>query len=83
MMTSAFPFLILFSGGVSSGERYRAKFGERRSLWLGHESVDATHGYVEADLTMTENALGKLTPAGSVPGPFKPAVKLLACLEAL
>ncbi|MCX6605915.1 MAG: site-specific integrase [Acidobacteria bacterium] len=53
------------------------------ALWLGHESVETTHGYVEADLTMTENALGKLTPAGSAPGRFKPADKLLAFLEAL
>ena len=53
------------------------------ALWLGHESVETTHGYVEADLTMMESALGKLTPAGSVPGRFKPADKLLAFLEAL
>lgn len=53
------------------------------ALWLGHESVETTHGYVEADLTMTENALGKLTPAGSAPGRFKPADKLLAFLENL
>jgi len=53
------------------------------ALWLGHESVETTHGYVEADLTMMENALGKLTPAGSVPGRFKPADDLLAFLTAL
>jgi integrase/recombinase XerD len=27
------------------------------ALWLGHESVETTHGYVEADLTMMENAM--------------------------
>jgi hypothetical protein len=32
---------------------------------------------------MMENALGKLTPAGSVPGRFKPADDLLAFLTAL
>ncbi|MCX6606410.1 MAG: tyrosine-type recombinase/integrase, partial [Acidobacteria bacterium] len=53
------------------------------ALWLGHESVETTHGYVDADLTMTENALGKRRPAGSAPGRFKPADKLLAVLEAL
>lgn len=53
------------------------------ALWLGHESVETTHGYVEADLTTKENALDKLTPAGSVRGRFKPADKLLAFLEAL
>ncbi len=53
------------------------------ALWLGQESVETTHGYVEADLTMMENALGKLAPAGSVPGRFKPADDLLAFLAAL
>lgn len=53
------------------------------ALWLGHESVETTHRYVEADVTMMENALGKLAPAGSVPGRFKPADELLAFLTAL
>ena len=53
------------------------------ALWLGHESVETTHGYVEADLTMMENALGKLAPAGAAPGRFKPADELLAFLATL
>ena len=53
------------------------------ALWLGHESVKTTRGYVEADLTMMENAVGKLAPAGSVPGRFTPADELLAFLAAL
>ncbi len=53
------------------------------ALWLGHESVETTHGYVEADLTMMENAVGKLAPAGATPGRFKPADELLAFLTAL
>jgi site-specific recombinase XerD len=53
------------------------------ALWLGHESVETTHGYVEADLTMMENAMGKLAPAGAGPGRFKPADELLAFLTAL
>ena len=53
------------------------------ALWLGHESVETTHGYVEADLTMMENALAKLTPAGSAPGRFKASDDLLAFLAAL
>lgn len=53
------------------------------ALWLGHESVETTHGYVEADITMLENAVGKLAPAGTGPGRFKPADKLLAFLTAL
>jgi integrase/recombinase XerD len=53
------------------------------ALWLGHESVETTHGYVEEDLTMMENAVVKLEPAGTSPGRFKPADELLAFLAGL
>ena len=53
------------------------------ALWLGHESVQTTHGYVEANLAMLENALGKLAPAGSAPRRFKPDDELLAFLATL
>jgi integrase/recombinase XerD len=53
------------------------------ALWLGHESVETTHGYVEADLTMMESAMGKLTPAGSAPARFKASDDLLAFLGTL
>ena len=53
------------------------------ALWLGHESVETTHGYVEADLTMMEHAMGKLAPAGSAPGRFKAPDDLLAFLATL
>jgi integrase/recombinase XerD len=36
------------------------------ALWLGHESIQTTHGYIEADLAIKEQALQKLAPAGSV-----------------
>lgn len=55
----------------------------RDRTWLGHESVETTHGYVEADLTMMENALGKLAPAGSAPGRFRASDDLLAFLATL
>jgi site-specific recombinase XerD len=32
------------------------------ALWLGHESIDTTHMYLQADLTMQEQALEKLDP---------------------
>jgi integrase/recombinase XerD len=32
------------------------------ALWLGHERVETTHVYVEADLAMKERALGNLSP---------------------
>jgi integrase/recombinase XerD len=53
------------------------------ALWLGHESVETTHRYVEADLTMMENAMEKLTPAGSAPPRFKASDDLLAFLATL
>jgi len=53
------------------------------ALWLGHESVETTHGYVEADLTMMEKAMGKLTPAGTAPDRFRASDDLLAFLAAL
>jgi integrase/recombinase XerD len=32
------------------------------ALWLGHESIETTHVYLQADLAMKEEALGKLDP---------------------
>jgi hypothetical protein len=32
------------------------------ALWLGHESIETTHVYLEADLAAKERALQKLTP---------------------
>jgi integrase/recombinase XerD len=32
------------------------------ALWLGHESIETTHVYLQADLTMQERALEKLDP---------------------
>jgi integrase/recombinase XerD len=53
------------------------------ALWLGHESIETTHVYVEADLATKERALAKLAPAeGTVPR-FKPADSLLAFLDSL
>jgi hypothetical protein len=34
------------------------------ALWLGHESIETTHIYLEADLKTKERALENLTPAG-------------------
>ncbi|NOT54376.1 MAG: tyrosine-type recombinase/integrase [Deltaproteobacteria bacterium] len=34
------------------------------ALWLGHESMQTTHGYLEADLATKEQVLEKITPAG-------------------
>lgn len=46
------------------------------ALGLGHESIETTHVYVEADLAAKERALAKLTPAeGTVS--LKPADSVL------
>jgi integrase/recombinase XerD len=53
------------------------------ALWLGHESLDTTHMYIQADLKTKEQALEKLQPVeGGFPR-FKPDDALLAFLSAL
>jgi site-specific recombinase XerD len=53
------------------------------ALWLGHESIQTTHIYLEADLAMKEKSLAKTTPHEGSPGAYKPADALLAFLKAL
>ncbi|MGH9765400.1 MAG: tyrosine-type recombinase/integrase, partial [Blastocatellia bacterium] len=53
------------------------------ALWLGHESIETTHTYIEADLAMKEKALEKTTPHASRNMRFKPSDSLLRFLEAL
>jgi hypothetical protein len=53
------------------------------ALWLGHESLETTHGYVQADLQMKERALAKVAPVGGVLSRFKPDDALLAFLATL
>lgn len=55
------------------------------ALWLGHESLETTHVYVEADLATKERALDKLAPAvpAGTPARYRPNDKLLAFLAAL
>jgi integrase len=53
------------------------------ALWLGHESPQTTHQYVEADLRMKEAALNKV---GGVPveaSRYKPKPSLLEFLDKL
>lgn len=53
------------------------------SLWLGHESVETTHVYLEADLAMKEKMLAKTTAHEGTPGVYRPPDVLLAFLKAL
>jgi integrase/recombinase XerD len=53
------------------------------ALWLGHESVETTHVYLEADLAMKEKSLAKTTAHDGTPGVYKPPDALLGFLKAL
>ena len=53
------------------------------ALWLGHESVETTQIYLDADLTIKEQALARTTPPDCAPGRFKPDDALLAFLKEL
>jgi integrase/recombinase XerD len=54
------------------------------ALWLGHESVETTQIYLDANLAMKEQALAKTTPVTTrTAGRFQPDDKLLAFLKGL
>lgn len=53
------------------------------ALWLGHESLETTHIYLEADLTTKQAALSKLADPGTTVRRFKPDDALLSFLSGL
>src|SRR2546422_3124612 len=53
------------------------------ALWLGHESVETTHIYLEATLAMKEQALAKTTPPQGKLGRYQPGDELLNFLNSL
>ena len=54
------------------------------ALWLGHESVETTQVYLDANLALKERALAKTTPAKMKTAVrYRPGDKLLAFLKAL
>ena len=53
------------------------------ALWLGHESVETTQIYLEANLAMKEEILAKTVPPGGKPGCYRPGDELLAFLKNL
>jgi hypothetical protein len=46
------------------------------ALWLGHESIETTHVYLETDLAMKEKALEKLEP---IRGPGSGSAPMIPC----
>ncbi len=53
------------------------------ALWLGHESVETTLMYLEADTAMKEQILKKITPFNSHTSRYVPDDKLLSFLRSL
>jgi site-specific recombinase XerD len=53
------------------------------ALWLGHESMETTQVYLDADLAMKEKALARLEPMGKKPRRYKADDALLSFLKSL
>ena len=53
------------------------------ALWLGHESPSTTHMYIEADLTMKEQALARVQPPDVLAARYLPSEPLIDFLRAL
>ena len=54
------------------------------ALWLGHESIETTQMYLDANLALKEAALAKTAPANAPsPGRYRPEDQLLAFLKGL
>jgi len=53
------------------------------ALWLGHESIETTQMYLDADLSMKERALARTAPLRAGPTRYRPEDSVLAFLTAL
>ncbi len=53
------------------------------ALWLGHESVETTQMYLDADLTLKERALARTAPVPAATRRYRPSDALLAFLTSL
>ena len=53
------------------------------ALWLGHESVETTQVYLDANLAMKEQALAKTALPEGKPGRYRPDDQLMAFLKGL
>ena len=53
------------------------------ALWLGHESIETTQIYLDADLDLKEKILARTIPFDSKPGGFRPDNRLLTFLNQL
>ena len=53
------------------------------ALWLGHESVETTQIYLDANLAIKEAVLAKTMPPEGKPGRYRADDELLAFLQTL
>ena len=53
------------------------------ALWLGHESVETTQIYLDANLALKEKALARIKPLHVKAGRYRPTDSLLRFLNAL
>ena len=53
------------------------------AIWLGHESLDSTQIYLDANLALKEEILAKTNPFPGKPTRYRPDDRLLAFLKAL
>lgn len=53
------------------------------ALWLGHESIETTQIYLDADLSTKERALARTAPLRAGPGRFRASDALLTFLSGL
>jgi len=53
------------------------------ALWLGHESVETTQVYLDADLALKEKVLAKTNPIKSKRRFYRPDDELLGFLKTL
>jgi site-specific recombinase XerD len=53
------------------------------ALWLGHESIETTQVYLDANLALKQEVLDRTTPPNGRPGRYRPDDRLLAFLKGL
>ena len=53
------------------------------ALWLGHESVETTQIYLNANLALKEEILAKTNPVNGKPGRYRPTDRVLSFLSNL
>jgi integrase/recombinase XerD len=53
------------------------------ALWLGHESIETTQMYLDADLALKEKALARTAPLPTNRTRYRPDDRLMAFLKSL